>query len=996
LLSLAGFVVACAIAYTAVYNHQVFQEEVTSKTYQQLSTISKLQAKSFEDMFTRIVNDLGVVAVYQNLYSRKKDIEGHRNTPLSHTYDKVKNIVSSMYRIDRRGVVRERQPFLEDRIGENFSEKPGVKYVLNEKKPYISKVFITNSGKKAISVCVPVFAFGGTKGDLVGVLRALLYVDMLVDRLESIQVGEGGHAWIENSASGEILGSPNKEHTGKMHHAVYDENQWLIARTPMDLLGRSWSLGVAIPYSEMAATIRANALRSLVPGLFAFLLFGGAGAYLVVSGRKTAQLQAKAEVAEALEASERQFRTLIENAADIITIVDETDTFTYGSPSLRRLGFEVGEVVGRTPADFILPEDLTGVMASLQESRDNPGALVEMPDFRVHRKDGSVAILEGQLIGLVDVEGIEGVVFSGRDITERKQAEEALRQSEERHRIVLEFSPDPIAVYDMEGQVTYLNSAFTNVFGWTLEDRRERGMDFVPEECRPQVLEMLTRIKNGEVLSGIETRRFTKSGHTVDVSVSGASFFDTEGRHLGNIATFQDITVRRRSEEEIRYLAYHDGLTGLPNRKSFYEHLEGKLAGGRRSGESTWALLFLDLDKFKYVNDNLGHDAGDELLKIIAGRLQGSLRKSDSLFRLGGDEFTITLNDLSEGIDVARVAEKIRHEVTKPCILKGVNVSVDVSVGISVYPEDGDGVEIMVKNADMAMYAAKESGEGYHFFTGKMNTRAMERMQMERSLRQAVEAEQLRLLYQPIVDVGGRILGVEALLRWEHPEMGLVRPAQFIPIAEEIGTIVPMGKWVLAEASRQAKAWHDKGLSWLYLSVNVSARQFREPDFVEMVELALEESGLAPGQLKLELTESGVMENPEEAIAKMKMLRAKGVLFAIDDFGTGYSSLNYLKRFPLDALKIDRSFVADALTNRDDREIIRTIIAMARSLGMETVAEGIETKAQQELLSRLGCDSMQGYYFGRPMPGKELEQRVSEANVASAQVEELSEQASSE
>ena len=992
MLSLAGFVVTCAIAYTAVYNHQAFKEEVASRTAQQLSIISKLQARSFEELFTQILNNLEVVAVYQNLYLSNKEAGGRRDTPLSHLYDKLKNIVGSLYRIDRRGIVRERRPFLENRVGENFSEKPGVKYVLNEKKPYISEIFFANSGKKAISVCVPIFAFGGSEGDLVGVLRALLYVDMLVERLESIKVGENGYAWIENAASREILGSPNKEYIGKIHHEVYDESQWLIVRTPIRLLGRFWSLGVAIPYSEMAATINANALRALVTGVFAFLLFGGAGAYFVVSLRRTARLRAKAEVAEALEASERQFRALIENATDIIVIVDERDSFTYASPSLRRLGYGADDVAGGTLADLVFPEDLARVMASLRESRDNPGTLVEMRDFRIHRKDGSVAVLEGRLVGLRDVEGIEGVIFNGRDITVRKQAEEALRQSEERHRIVLESSPEPIVVYDMNGLVTYLNPAFTHVFGWTLEESLGRRMEFVPEECRAQTRDLLERAKKREVFNGVETRRLTKAGHTLDVSVSGAAFFDKEGRYLGSLATIQDITVRRRSEEEVRYLAYHDGLTGLPNRKSFYEHLEGKLAGGRRSRESSWALLFLDLDKFKHVNDTLGHDAGDELLKIMAERLRGCLRKTDNLFRLGGDEFTIILNDLSEGIDVARVAGKIRREVTKPCVLKGVELSVDVSVGISVYPEDGDGVEIMVKNADMAMYAAKESGEGYHFFTGEMNARAMERMQLESSLRRAVHADQFRLLYQPIVDAGGRILGAEALLRWEHPEMGLVRPAQFIPVAEEIGAIVPIGKWVLDHASRQARAWHDKGFPWLYLSVNVSSRQFREPDFVEMVEQVLDESGLAPDSLKLELTESGVMENPEEAISKMKMLRAKGVLFAIDDFGTGYSSLNYLKRFPLDALKIDRSFVADALTNRDDREIIRTIIAMARSLGMETVAEGIETKSQHGLLSRLGCGFMQGYYFGRPMPGEELERRVSEAHAASAKIEDISKQ----
>ena len=568
-----------------------------------------------------------------------------------------------------------------------------------------------------------------------------------------------------------------------------------------------------------------------------------------------------------------------------------------------------------------------------------------------------------------------------REVEERKRVENALRKTEERYRIVLESAPDPVGVYDAEGRVTYLNLAFSNVFGWTLSESRGQSIDFVPIKKLPETKLLFTNITRGEVVSGLETCRLTKDGQRVEVSISGAGFFDNSGKLQGNVITYQDISERKKKEQEIKFIAYHDVLTGLPNRKSFYIHLRDELVQAsnlaqgerRRSGAYKWALLFLDLDKFKYVNDTLGHDIGDHLLQEVAARLQTCIRKTDYVFRLGGDEFTIILNNITNSFDVTKVAEKIRQELVQPCVIKDHELHVTASIGISTYPNDGDNIETLVKNADMAMYAAKEEGQGYRFFTEEMHRKALERMKIENSLRTALQDKQFVLYYQPLVDKGDTLIGMEALLRWYHPDLGVIGPSQFIPLAEETGIIVPIGKWALYSACQQAKKWYDMGYTEFYVAVNLSTRQFKEPDLVEMVEQALETTGLPPQCLKLEVTESGIMEDPQQAVAKMQLLREKGINFSIDDFGVGYSSLSYLKRFPIDTLKIDQSFVSDATASKDDQEIIKTIIVMAQNLNMSTVAEGVETKEQLDFLAHQGCNIMQGYYFGRPMPAKKFE-----------------------
>ncbi len=572
----------------------------------------------------------------------------------------------------------------------------------------------------------------------------------------------------------------------------------------------------------------------------------------------------------------------------------------------------------------------------------------------------------------------EGLVSANREL---RVEVDRRRRAEAQYKNFLESSPDPVMVQDLEGLVTYLNPAFTRVFGWEIDEVRGRAPEFMPSDQVRDDSSLLERVGRGETVSGVESVRLTKDGRRLSVALSEAGFLDEEGELKGVVSTIQDITERKKNEAEVRFIAYHDTLTGLPNRKSFYECLEDELIksdfrarGERRSnpGES-WALLFMDLDKFKNVNDTLGHDAGDELLRIVGGRIKRCLRREDHLFRLGGDEFTIILSNLARERDSARVAEKIRKSVSLPLSIKGNELHISASIGISVYPDDGRNVETLVKNADMAMYAAKDTGQGYHFFTEEMNRAVLERMKLESGLRSALYENQFEIHYQQLVDKSHRIVGAEALLRWRHPEMGLVSPAKFIPVAEENGAIVPIGKWVLHTACRQARVWYDMGYEAFYVAVNLSSRQFSEPDLIEMVEEVLETSALPPHCLRLEVTESGIMKNPQKASKTMLELRERGIRFAIDDFGTGYSSLSYLKQFPVDALKIDRSFVKDSLTNKDDREIIKTIIAMAGSLEMSTVAEGVESRELHNYLTGEGCTIIQGFYHGRPVPAESFE-----------------------
>jgi diguanylate cyclase (GGDEF)-like protein len=438
-------------------------------------------------------------------------------------------------------------------------------------------------------------------------------------------------------------------------------------------------------------------------------------------------------------------------------------------------------------------------------------------------------------------------------------------------------------------------------------------------------------------------------------------------------ATVVDISDRKRAEEQIEFHAYHDVLTALPNRKLFTDRLRHALTRAKRTSKAL-AVMFIDIDHFKTINDTLGHTAGDELLLEMARRLRACVRDDDTVARIGGDEFTIILSELRHPEDAIGVAQKILEAVQVPLTIGSMPIVVTASVGISLYPADGADPEALLRNADSAMYRAKEAGRNtYQLCTDEMKQRAMDRLSVESRLRTAVRDHQLILAYQAQINlVTGRTVGVEALVRWNDPERGVMEPAAFIPIAEESRLIVPLGEWVLRTACRQTKEWHDRGAGPVRVAVNLSARQFQQQDLVEMVQSALEDVDLSPSSLELEITETTAMQNAEVTVEVLRALRELGVGISIDDFGMGYSSLNYLRRFPITGVKIDRAFVSDVTTNDGDAAIVSAVIGMARSLRLRVIAEGVETAEQFAFLRSHDCDEAQGYYFGRPVFSNEM------------------------
>ena len=474
-----------------------------------------------------------------------------------------------------------------------------------------------------------------------------------------------------------------------------------------------------------------------------------------------------------------------------------------------------------------------------------------------------------------------------------------------------------------------------------------------------------------------------------------SSTANAEGKVVRLHGMIHDITEQRDAEEKMHYLAMYDALTGLPNRQLFHQQLTQAVARAHRNGDHI-AIMFIDLDRFKRINDTLGHATGDMLLREVAARLNRCVRTTDqvgrdgdsmlpegSVARLAGDEFTVTLDTLRDPQDAARVARRIISEVSRPFMLSGQEVVVTTSIGIAVYPEDGEQAEMLLKNADVAMYQAKDLGRNaYQFFAGEMNSAAVERLRLENELRRAMEGDQLSLHYQIKIDArDGSIAGLEALMRWRHPELGMVPPVTFIPVAEEIGLIVDFGAWVLEEACRQTKAWRDAGLPVAPIAINLASPSFRQPDLVERVASALRRHDVLPADLCIEATESILMRDADATMATLKQLRELGVKLSIDDFGTGYSSLSYLRRFPIDQLKIDRSFVNDLVVNSDDAAIINAIASLARSLNLDVVAEGVETVEQARLLAKQGCYIMQGYFFSKPVSAEELTQILAQGEV---------------
>ena len=473
---------------------------------------------------------------------------------------------------------------------------------------------------------------------------------------------------------------------------------------------------------------------------------------------------------------------------------------------------------------------------------------------------------------------------------------------------------------------------------------------------------------NGEIWN----RR--KNGEVFPEWLSITVVRDNSGAVTHYIGSFSDISERKKQQEHIEFLAHHDVLTGLPNRLLLDDRIHQAIAKSHRNKDRV-AVLFIDLDRFKLINDTLGHDYGDRLLVCLGQRLPQILRETETVSRVGGDEFVIVIPDLTNIDRVALVAQKLIDTIIQPIEVDNHILHVTPSIGISIYPDDGDSAPMLLRNADTAMYHAKDRGRNnFQFFTEQMNRAVQERMSLENDLRDGLEKGEFELYYQPQVHgIDGHVSGVEALIRWHHPTRGLVMPEAFIPVAEETGLIVPIGEWVLNEACRQARLWHDAGHVDLTMCVNLSARQFQSDDLSSHIEGALSASGLPPHKLELELTESTLMVNPGNAIELLHRLAGLGIRMAIDDFGTGYSSLAYLKLFPMHRLKIDRSFVRDLTFDANDAAIVEAVIAMAASLRLDVIAEGVETEEQLSYLLAHGCEQIQGYIFSRPMPAGEVE-----------------------
>lgn len=677
---------------------------------------------------------------------------------------------------------------------------------------------------------------------------------------------------------------------------------------------------------------------------------------------------------------EQRFKALIQNSSDIIAVIAADNTFLYQSPSIEW-------ILGHNPenindqrvsiSELIHPEDLSDVKVAVAEAMHEPNASATH-EVRLRHRDGSWRLCEATLRGLPDYPEVSGVVMNARDITERKRAEAALRESEaslaEAQRIA--------NIGNYEFNMT------TGELSWS--DELYRILGFTPGEVVPS-LERLTEMthpddrhllqwgiasmSHGKPSSDLSLRLQRPDGAERIIYARVKLDVGEQGELVRVIGTAQDITERRMLEEQISYQAFHDFLTGLPNRTLLKERLDHALGSAYPRKDSV-AILFLDLDNFKYVNDSMGHEVGDKLLVGVVQRLKDCLRAEDTLARFGGDEFTVLLENVGGADEAIRVAERMLAGMQLPVVLEGQEIFVEVSIGIAVSFSSKESSEELMRNADMAMYEAKKDGKGrYRVFDFGMEEVARGRLELESALRRALERDELKLNYQPVISLtDGTLIGFEALLRWNHPVFGPVPPAEFIPLAEETRLIVPIGRWVLREACRQSREWQSlhncQSERVSLISVNLSVRQFQSPGFVDDVRDALEESGLEPESLVLEITESVALNEAPSTAATLNGLKELGVGLAIDDFGTGYSSLSYLRRLQADFLKMDRSFIEKLGEDPDDTVLVSGVINLAQSLGLKVVGEGVEEPEQVLWLRDLGCDLAQGFYFQGPLPSE--------------------------
>ncbi|MDO9625800.1 MAG: EAL domain-containing protein [Pseudomonas sp.] len=701
------------------------------------------------------------------------------------------------------------------------------------------------------------------------------------------------------------------------------------------------------------------------------------------------------ESSQSLRDSEQRYRLLAESTSDVIFSSDSSLRLNYVSPSVvTMLGYQPQWILTNDIQSLAAnPQQLAGLsilLNSVRKALGNPLRMIELREqfqpqlflFDCLRADGRKIPIELRLVPMWDENShFKGLLGVARDISQQRRAEKDLRMAA----TVFEHSTAAILVTDPAGYIVQVNKAFSRVSGYSSAQVLDQlpGMLTADRQQTSHLHYVLNQLsQRGSWEGEIWLKR--RDGESFPAWVGITAVQDEEGDLVSYVCFFSDISERKASEQRIHRLAYYDALTLLPNRTLFQDRLHTALQYGERHQE--WVvLMFLDLDRFKPINDSLGHAAGDRMLKDVAVRLEACVDSDDTVARMGGDEFTLLLQPCA-GREIAlnraiHVAEQILASLSRPFVLEGREFFVTASIGIALSPQDGNELSQLMKNADTAMYHAKERGKNnFQFYQADMNASALERLELERDLRHALEQQEFILYYQPQFSGSGqRLTGAEALLRWQHPVRGLVPPDDFIPVLEELGLVVEVGDWVLAEACRQLKSWHADKIRVPKISVNLSARQFTDGSLAERIATILEDNGVAPACLELELTESILMQDVASALRTLNDLKRLGLCIAIDDFGTGYSSLNYLKQFPIDVLKIDRSFVDGLPQGEQDAQIARAIIAMAHSLNLSVIAEGVETQAQLDFLRTHDCDEVQGYLLGRPMPAHQFAAQFSGA-----------------
>jgi diguanylate cyclase (GGDEF)-like protein/PAS domain S-box-containing protein len=772
--------------------------------------------------------------------------------------------------------------------------------------------------------------------------------------------------------------------TGKSLLCTNSVHQQLMDAGEIELVGAPSSIWLGVPLKIQAKTIGVMAVQDYENEN----AYGEREQQLLeyVSSQVAISIQRK-QAEDSLRVSEERFRSLYENATIGIYRTTPDGQILLANPALvSMLGFASFEELHQRNLEKEGYE--SGHEHDMFRELIEKEGMVRGIESAWTKKDGTIIYVRESAKVIRDTEGrlvyYEGVV---EDITQRKEAEAALKESEERYAVAVRGANDGIWDWNLRTDKVYYSPRWKSMLGYQESEIGNKPDEWFkrihPEDLASLKMELESHLKGDSALFQSEHRILHANGQYLWMLSRGLAVRDSDGTAHRIAGSQTDITIRKQAEEQLAHDALHDALTGLPNRTLLMDRLDHMVNRRKRSGQSLFAVMFLDIDRFKLVNDSLGHVYGDKLLIGIAGRLQKCLRPSDTVGRLGGDEFAVLLDDISAPADTTRVAERIQKELNRPYLLDGRSVSITASIGITLSSADYEQAEDLLRDADTAMYRAKTTGKAQHqIFDSGMHAAVTSLLELEADLRRAIQQEELRVYYQPVISLtNGRIMGTEALLRWQHPKRGVLPPSAFITILEETGLIVPVGEWVLRSACKQNKAWQDAGFPHLRVAVNFSARQFQIKDLAELIKRVLDETSMPAETLEIEITESTAIKDADLTLKTLNQLHKLGVNIALDDFGSGYSALGYLNRYPFQSLKADRSFIADIPNDSKDTALTAAIINMAHSLKLRVVAEGVETAEQLDFLRSNNCDEVQGFLFSQPVPSRELSRLLRKKNL---------------